>query len=59
MPALHPSSECFQTTRLRSVEEDYGVDVTYHIQLPEELLDPFTKAVTDLTNGQAIVEQVG
>jgi len=38
--------------------EDYAVDVTFHIKLPEEQMDPLIAALTGLTNGQAIVERI-
>lgn len=37
-------------------EEEYGVDVTYLLTLPLEQLDDFLAAVTELTNGQALLE---
>mgnify|MGYP001823730215 CR=1 FL=1 len=36
--------------------EEYGVDVTYLLTLPLEQLDDFLAAVTELTNGQALLE---
>lgn len=38
--------------------EDYAVDVTFHIKLPEEQMDPLIAALTGLTNGQAIIERI-
>jgi len=38
------------------LDEEYGVDVTYHIKLPIEQIQPLTAALSDLTNGQAEVE---
>lgn len=38
------------------LEEEYGVDVSYTLKLPVEHLEPFTAAVIELTNGQALVE---
>lgn len=38
--------------------EDYAVDVTFHVKLPEEQMDPLIAALTDLTNGQAIFERL-
>ncbi|MCE7984844.1 MAG: YigZ family protein [Caldilinea sp. CFX5] len=40
--------------QLRS--EQYAADVIYEITLPVEQVAPFTAAVTELTNGQAILE---
>lgn len=36
--------------------EEYGVDVTYLLTLPLEQLDGFLAAITELTNGQALLE---
>jgi uncharacterized YigZ family protein len=36
--------------------EQYAADVIYEIVLPVEQITPFTAAVTELTNGQAILE---
>lgn len=38
--------------------EEYGTDVTYQVTLPVEQLTPFTQAVTELTNGQALIEVI-
>lgn len=36
--------------------EQYAADVIYEVSLPVEQVAPFTAAVTELTNGQAILE---
>ena len=41
------------------IEEEYGVDVTYHVEIPEEFFEPFTEVVTELTKGKVVVEQIG
>jgi uncharacterized YigZ family protein len=38
------------------LSEEYATDVAYEIALPVEKLTAFTTAVTELTNGQALVE---
>lgn len=38
------------------IQEEYATDVSYQLTLPVEQLSPFTAAVTDLTNGQALIE---
>ncbi|HRW08292.1 MAG TPA: YigZ family protein [Caldilineaceae bacterium] len=38
------------------IQEEYATDVAYQIVLPLERLSPFTQAVTELTNGQALIE---
>ncbi|MEZ4636518.1 MAG: YigZ family protein [Caldilineaceae bacterium] len=37
--------------------EEYAVDVTYHLQLPVSQAERFEADVTELTNGQALVER--
>jgi uncharacterized YigZ family protein len=39
-----------------TLAEDYAVDVTYTLELPASQVEPFTAAVTSLTNGQALIE---
>ena len=36
------------------LEETYGADVTYRVRLPREQVEPFTSALVDRTNGQAL-----
>lgn len=38
------------------LDEEYGVDVTYHVKLPLEQVQLLTDALIDLTNGKAEVE---
>ena len=38
------------------LEEEYGVDAEYQVQLPLARLDDFCAALTSLTNGQAVIE---
>ncbi len=40
------------------LQDEYGTDVTYQVTLPVEQLVPFTQAVTELTNGQALIERI-
>lgn len=40
------------------LQDEYGTDVTYQVSLPVEQLQPFTQAVTELTNGQALIERL-
>ena len=41
-----------------ALEEEYALDVTYSLRLPLEQVDAFRSAVTNLTNGQALIEVV-
>ncbi len=54
--AVTPVKRILPDFEAESVSEDYAVDVTFHIKLPEEHMEDFIAAVTSLTNGQAIVE---
>ncbi|MFN8494157.1 MAG: YigZ family protein [Caldilineaceae bacterium] len=38
------------------VQEEYAADVTYQLKLSSEKLTAFIKAITELTNGQALLE---
>lgn len=40
------------------LSEEYAADVAYQISLPIEQLAPLTTAITELTNGQALVELI-
>lgn len=39
------------------LEESYGVDVSYRLQMPSEQVARFRVDLADLTNGQAVVEE--
>ena len=39
------------------VEQNFAADVSYRLTLPTELVAPFTQAVIDLTNGNALIEE--
>ncbi len=38
------------------LEQEFGVDAAFRLLLPDEQVAPFTAAVTELTNGAALVE---
>ena len=38
--------------------ETYGADVEYRLKIPDPRVEPFRDALTDLTNGQALIEVV-
>lgn len=50
---LLPSFEC------TVLDEEFAVDVTYRLSLPVEQAERFSAAVQNLTNGQALLEEVG
>lgn len=39
------------------LDQNYGVDVLYRIQMPAEQVERFRRDIGDLTNGQAVVEE--
>lgn len=39
--------------------EEYGVDVTYHLRLPEEHALALQQRLVELTNGQVLIEALG
>ena len=55
-PSVTPFKRLLPDYEVNILQEDYAADVTYHIELPEDLLDPFIGAVTSLTNGQSVIE---
>lgn len=38
------------------IQEEYATDVAYHLSLPLEQLNAFSDAVSEITNGQALIE---
>lgn len=38
------------------IQEEYATDVSYQLSLPLEQLTPFINAITELTNGQVLIE---
>ena len=36
--------------------EEYGVDVIYTLEMPDSQVEPFTEAIVEMTNGQALIE---
>jgi len=48
-----------QEFEILALEAEYELDVTYSLRIPEEQAEPFVAAVTDLTNGQALIEVAG
>jgi uncharacterized YigZ family protein len=54
--AITPLKQMLSAYEVETLAEDYGVDATYTFQLPESQVAPFTAAVTELTNGQALIE---
>ena len=56
--AVTPLQMVLPQYEAESEGEDYAVDVTFRIKLPEKNLPSFARSVTDLTNGNAILERV-
>lgn len=51
-----PVQRLLPTFEAKILNEQYATDVSYEISLPTEQVAPFSTAVTELTNGQAILE---
>lgn len=56
--AVTPLKRLLPEYEAETRHEEYAVDVTYTLELPESQVAPFTEAVTTLTNGQALIEPV-
>ncbi|MEX1018595.1 MAG: YigZ family protein [Litorilinea sp.] len=54
--AVTPLKRLLPDYEVEVLAEDYAVDVTYTLQLPTSQIDPFSAALTALTNGQALIE---
>lgn len=55
--AVTPLKRMLPDFEVETLHEDYAVDVTYTLELPETQVEPFTEAITSLTNGQALIER--
>jgi uncharacterized YigZ family protein len=53
--AITPFQRMLPDFEAEVLDEEYAADVTVHIKLPLEQIDPFTQAMQELTNGDAIV----
>lgn len=51
-----PLKRLLPAYEVETLAEEYAADVSYHFQLPVEQVDAFTRALTELTNGQALIE---
>jgi putative IMPACT (imprinted ancient) family translation regulator len=56
--AITPLKRLLPDFEAEVLAEEYAVDVTYRLKLPVEQVAPFTDAVTNLTNGQALVDLI-
>jgi uncharacterized YigZ family protein len=56
--AVTPLKRLLPDYEVETLDEEYAVDVTYTVQLPESQMAAFTDAVVSLTNGQALIEQI-
>ncbi len=54
--AVTPLQRLWDEYEVSVLEEEFGVDVTYMLQLPLEHVEAFSATVTNLTNGQALIE---
>ncbi len=53
---ITPLQRLFSRFEILALEEEYAIDVTYSLRIPEEQFEAFRTEVTDLTNGQALIE---
>lgn len=53
-----PLSNMLPQFEAEIIDEDFAVDVTFRIQLPQEHTGEFMSAVVNLTNGNAIIERI-
>lgn len=51
-----PFQRMCPTYEIAVLQEEYGVDVTYQLSLPQENLEPFQRELEELTSGQAVLE---
>ena len=43
---------------IKVLEENFGADASFLVEMPKEYADAFTVAVVELTNGNALIEQI-
>jgi len=55
-PAVTPFQRMLPDFEAETLAEEYGVDVTVRVKLPLEQIEPFTRAMQELTNGDALIE---
>jgi putative IMPACT (imprinted ancient) family translation regulator len=55
-PTVTPFQRMLPDYEAEVLAEEYGVDVTVRLKLPLEQVEPFTAAMQELTNGDALVE---
>ena len=56
--SVTPIQRILSTYEVEVIEQEYGVDVTFKIRLPEEHVSPFCAHIVDLTHGQALVDPI-
>ena len=55
---ITPLQRILAKFEVKTLDEEYAVDVTYRFKLPLECVGPFSAALNDLTNGDALIEEV-
>lgn len=53
-----PFQRLYPDYEVTIVDQDFAADVTYHLRLPQDQLDNFTNALTELTQGRAMIEVI-
>lgn len=57
--AVTPIQRMLPDYETEVLDESYGVDVSYRLQMPVEQVERFRLDISELTNGQAILEDEG
>ena len=55
--AITPLQRILAEFEVETLDEEYTVDVTYRFKMPLERVGPFSAALNDLTNGDALIEE--
>ncbi len=53
-----PFQRLYPAYEVTIVEQDFAADVTLHLRLPEDQLEGFSAALTELTQGRAMIESI-
>jgi uncharacterized YigZ family protein len=56
--SVTPVQRLLPTFEAQVITEEYGADVTYHLQLPEEEAAELQRALVELTRGQVVIKKL-
>lgn len=57
-PAVTALKRLLPSFEVEIIEENYSADATFHLRIPEAHVTDFVRQVTDLTNGQLLLEMI-